>query len=246
MIGTLKKYIQRHSGTSQVKEKGVVEAYDIWSANYDRQPGNLMLDLDEILFSKLLGGIDIKGKAVADIGCGTGRHWQKIMALKPAQLTGFDVSPGMLAKLQEKFPTAQTHLITDDLFLEVKDKSYDVILSTLTVAHIENIKTAINAWGRILKRNGDVILTDFHPDALAIGGKRTFKHQQTQIAVQNHVHPITIITELFKQNEFEVINRLEMNVDESVKHYYADQNALHVYDKFYGRPVIYGLHLRRA
>ena len=246
MIGTLKKYIQRHSHTSQVKEKGVVEAYDIWSANYDRQPGNLMLDLDEILFSKLLGGIDIEGKAVADIGCGTGRHWQKVMAGNPAQLTGFDVSPGMLAKLEEKFPTPQTHLITDDLFLSVKDESYDVILSTLTVAHIENIKTAINAWGRILKRSGDVILTDFHPDALAIGGKRTFKHQQTHISVQNHVHPITIISELFKKNGFEVINKLEMNVDESVKHYYADQNALHVYDKFYGRPIIYGLHLRRA
>ncbi len=122
-----------------------------------------------------------------------------------------------------------------------------MIISTLTVAHIENIEEALEAWSRILKSKGDIIITDFHPDALASGGKRTFRHQKKHIAVQNFVHPTNIIREiLLRRNGFHLVNEEEIKVDETVKHYYQEQNALHVYEKFKGFPIIYGMHLRRA
>jgi len=144
LIKTFKKYIRKHVFSVPVKEKEVVEAYDLWSEHYDSQPGNLMLDLDEILLSKLFDTVDLKSKHVADIGCGTGRHWAKILQKNPESLTGFDVSSGMLNKLGEKFPAAKTHVITDNNFSFVDDGTFDVILSTLTVAHIENIEEAVD------------------------------------------------------------------------------------------------------
>jgi hypothetical protein len=57
LIQTLKKYIKKHIFPSSIKDRGVVEAYDLWSANYDAQPGNLKLDLDELLFYRLLKNI---------------------------------------------------------------------------------------------------------------------------------------------------------------------------------------------
>jgi ubiquinone/menaquinone biosynthesis C-methylase UbiE len=246
LISTIKEYIHRHVFPSSVNEKEVVEAYDIWAENYDSQPGNLMLDLDELLFTKLFDPIDIKNKKIADIGCGTGRHWANILKKKPTDLTGFDVSPGMLGKLKEKFPSAKTHTITDNHFSAIEDNTYDLIISTLTVAHIENIEEALTAWCRILKHTGDIIITDFHPDALAFGGKRTFRHNDKQIAVKNFIHPVNLIIEIFLGNGFFVISEEERTVDEKVKHYYASQNALHVYEKFKGFPVIYGIHFRRA
>jgi ubiquinone/menaquinone biosynthesis C-methylase UbiE len=211
LIKTLKRYFNRAAIASPVNEKDVVEAYDLWAANYDSQPGNLMLDLDEFLFNNLLGNVDIDNKNIADIGCGTGRHWPKIFDEKPASVTGFDVSPGMLEKLKLKFPGAQTEVITDNLFSKIEDQAFGVIISTLTVAHIENIEEALRAWCRILSSKGDLIITDFHPEILAVGGKRTFNHQNSRIA-----------------------------------HYYRQQNALAVYEKFKGFPVIYGMHFRRA
>ena len=246
MIKTLKKYIQRHVFSLPVKERGVVEAYDLWADNYDYQPGNLMLDLDELLFTRLLSNIDLKNKSVADIGCGTGRHWAKIFKKAPANLAGFDVSPGMLKKLQEKFPAAKTHTITDNHFSAMDDHTFDVILSTLTVAHIKNIEEALEAWCRILKENGDIIITDFHPDVLGLGGKRTFNYQKTQIAVQNFVHTTDTIKKVFFQNGFQLVSQDERRIDETVMHYYQNQNALHVYNKFKGFPVIYGMHFRRT
>jgi ubiquinone/menaquinone biosynthesis C-methylase UbiE len=187
LIGTFKKYINRHVFSPAIKETSVVEAYDIWADNYDAQPGNLMLELDKIVLNELLGNIAVAGKQIADIGCGTGRHWADILQKEPAALTGFDVSPGMLKQLKNKFPSANAKVIADNHFSDVENGSFDMIISTLTMAHIENINEALAAWGRIMKIEGDIIITDFHPDALAAGGQRTFKYQNKPVAVKNFV-----------------------------------------------------------
>src|SRR5579872_6049932 len=94
-------------------------AYDIWSQTYDNQPDNLMLALDEGVFSDLFGRVAQAGKVVADIGCGTGRHWEKLLRQAPARLVGYDVSAGMLDKLQKKYPQAETHLFRNGLLAEL-------------------------------------------------------------------------------------------------------------------------------
>ncbi len=246
MINTIKNYIRRQILHTTIEDKDVVEAYDIWAENYDLQPGNLMLDLDEILFAKLLANLNLENKAIADIGCGTGRHWAKIFQQNPESLTGFDVSPGMLKKLSDKFPEAKTYVIADNNFEDIANDTYDAILSTLTVAHIEGIEDALQTWCRIIKKHGDMIITDFHPNALASGGKRTFRHGNKHIAVQNFVHTTDIIKQIILKEGFTVIAHQEIKVDETVKHYYEQQNALHVYEKFKGQSIIYGIHFRRA
>lgn len=246
MLATLKNYIKNKVSHPAVTEKSVVEAYDLWAGNYDAQPGNLMLHLDERLFSLLIENAAVKGKNVADIGCGTGRQWPKIFSKQPASLTGFDVSGGMLKKLNEKYLEAHTSLITDNLFSTVKDEAFDIIVSTLTVAHIEDIEEAMQAWCRLLKPDAEIIITDFHPHTLAFGGQRTFKHNNAVMAVRNYVHPIYTIKEVLIKNGFRLITQEEIRIDESMKPFYADANALHVYEKFLDFPVIYGIHLKRG
>ena len=246
MIPTIKNYIKHHLFRRGISEKDPAEAYDIWAENYDMQPGNLMLDLDELLFAKLVYKETVENKAVADIGCGTGRHWGRIFQMRPLSLTGFDVSEGMLNKLKEKFPATDTHKITDDLFSEIESESFDTILSTLTIAHIENLEMALDAWCRILKPNADIIITDFHPHLLAFGGKRTFRHHNVEISVKNFVHPVNSLKTHLRENGFRLVTEEEMIIDERVKHYYTLQHALKTYEQFKGFPVIYGIHLRRG
>lgn len=246
MLQELKKYLAKGLLRSRIPEKEAGAAYDLWSANYDNQPGNLMLDLDEKLFSRLLENTCLKGKKVADIGCGTGRHWGKILQQHPDNLAGFDVSAGMLQRLREKFPEAEVHLINDDRLPNVPTDSFDVITSTLTVAHIEDLEQALLAWCRILKTDGEILITDFHPDSLASGGKRTFKHGNGHIAVRNFVHTVQFIKDFMAAHHYELINEAQLMIDESVKHYYEQQQAMHVYKKFEGMPIIYGLHFKRS
>ncbi len=246
MIPAIKNYISERLLKRNVMEKPSAEAYDLWSDDYDVQPGNLMLDLDEILFTQLLEKVSLKNKAVADIGCGTGRHWSKIVNQKPLTLTGFDVSQGMLNKLKEKYPLANVCKIDNDAFINVRYAPFDIIVSTLTVAHIDNIERALNAWCGMLKANAEIIITDFHPKMLAVGGKRTFKHNNKSMAVKNYVHSIDTIKSILQDKGFKPVAEEEFVVDETVKHYYEAQNSLQVYERFKGFPVIYGIHLKRG
>lgn len=245
MLKALKKYYKKNNPFFKPTEKNVVEAYNLWAENYDLQPKNLMLFLDAIIFKTLLNKISLKTKAVADIGCGTGRHWDFIYSKETSRLSGFDVSPGMLNILTKKYPEADVHVITDNEFLSINNQTFDVIVSTLTVAHIKNLEQALAAWNRILKLNGDIIITDFHPDALAIGGKRTFVHKNKQLAVNNFVHSTALIKKCMLKLGFEVIEEIVRYVDDDVKHFYEEQDAMHVYEKFEGKPIIYGLHFQR-
>jgi ubiquinone/menaquinone biosynthesis C-methylase UbiE len=242
LLSTFRKIFGAHKTTLQ---KDPAEAYDLWSTNYDQQPDNLMLHLDNQLFKHYLGIIQFSGKVVLDIGCGTGRHWAKIMEQHPAQLVGYDVSDGMLRELKKKFPDADTRLATDSLLSGVRDESADVIVSTLTIAHIQNMNEAISAWSRILKTGGHLIITDFHPAVLQAGGKRNFQASQQTIEIRNYVHPIADIRETAKRHDLLFIDYQEKLIDESVRHFYEKQQALPVYQRFRNMPIIYGLHFQK-
>ncbi|MEO8416102.1 MAG: class I SAM-dependent methyltransferase [Ginsengibacter sp.] len=220
-------------------------AYDLWAENYDNQPNNLMLAWDEEIFSALLNSIDLKNKTVTDVGCGTGRHWQKIFDKMPQRFFGYDVSEGMLRKLNEKFPQAETHLLSGNKLSALQDECIDCILSTLTIAHIQNAGQALREWNRVLKPGGVMIITDYHPSVLAKGGKRTFAHHEKTIAIKNYVHTIGDIKGLAKQLHLQVSRLVEKPIDESAKHFYEAQNAMKVYDAWKGTPVIYGILLKK-
>lgn len=228
------------------KETDPAKAYDIWATGYDNQPGNLMLDLDEAVFSGLLADIDITGKTVADIGCGTGRHWEKLLSHNPRHLVGYDVSAGMLNKLQKKFPAAETHLLENDQLKASAALSLDLVISTLTVAHIQHLGDALKEWNRALRPGGNIIITDYHPSALAKGGKRTFKHEGKIWAVKNYIHPVERIRQLAKQLGWREIRFTERVIDDSVKGYYERQNALSLFEEYADIPIIYGIHLTKA
>jgi ubiquinone/menaquinone biosynthesis C-methylase UbiE len=222
------------------------KAYDLWAGAYDQQPGNLMLDLDEEVFTALLSQAEIAGRTVLDIGCGTGRHWKKILARNPRQLAGYDVSSGMLEKLKSKFPQAETHLLKDDRLPFSADSSCDLIVSTLTVAHIQNLAQALKEWDRVLKPGAGIIITDYHPEALAKGGKRTFKHEGKTWAIRNYVYSIETIRQLSRQLGWKENRFMERVIDDSVKGYYERQNALSLFEEYVDIAIIYGIYLTKA
>ncbi len=229
-----------------IKETAPEQAYDLWADAYDAQPDNLMLALDETLFSELLTGTSFKELVIADVGCGTGRHWTKIYAGAPRMLKGYDVSQGMLDVLKQKFPQAETHQLTSNTLVSLAGSSCDLILTTLAMAHIPDIGDAFKEWARVLKPGGRIILTDYHPDTLSKGGNRTFTHAGKTIAVKNYIHPISKIRTLFNALHLSEDRFEEKRIDQRVKHYYEKQNALHVYNRFKDTAMIYGMCLTKS
>jgi ubiquinone/menaquinone biosynthesis C-methylase UbiE len=233
LLQKLQKYLSTHL-LSQ-KDTDPETAYDLWSENYDNQQDNLMLALDEEIF-----------KIVLDIGCGTGRNWNKILNKNPQKLIGFDVSEGMLRILHKKFPEAESYRLNDHHLDTIPASYADVLISTLAIAHIEEIESAFREWNRVLRPGSDVLITDYHPAALSKGAARTFTHKRKLISVKNHVHTIEIIHALAKQFNWHPISIKEKFIDDSVRHYYEKKQALAVFEQFRGTPIIYGIHLKKS
>jgi ubiquinone/menaquinone biosynthesis C-methylase UbiE len=235
-------FLKRNVG---LKIKNADAAYDLWASSYDAQPDNLMLAWDEEIFSSLLNDVNLQNKIIADIGCGTGRHWQKIFNLYPKKLIGFDVSEGMLKMLKQKFPNADIHVLKDDYLHELHSNSCDFIFSTLTIAHIEDAEKTLEEWKRVLKPGGEMIITDYHPAVLEKGGKRTFNYKGETVEIKNYVHSIGKIKNITRQLGLQVIRFVEKSIDESAKPYYEKQHATAVYETWKGMPIIYGIHLKK-
>lgn len=238
--------LKRSYFSQRRKETAPPEAYDQWSAAYDSQPDNLMLALDEQLTAALLEEISLQSKIIADIGCGTGRHWGKIRRGNPERIFGFDVSAGMLAILKQKYPEAETFLVKDIHLPMLENESCDLVISTLTIAHIQDLGGALKEWYRILKPGASLIITDYHPAALGRGAQRTFKVNDQTVAIRNYIHSIGKLKELAGQLQLRTQRFIERKIDEEVRHYYEKQQAVAVYEKFYGTPIIYGIHLTRG
>jgi len=218
------------------------KAYDLWASNYDDQPDNLMMHLDNEVFTSALSAVIGTKEVIVDVGCGTGRHWPELFFRKPQKLVGFDSSNGMLDMLRKKFPDAETHLVRDSS-LALPSASVDLLVSTLTIAHIENIEEALTEWLRVLKPGGHMIITDYHPTALAKGGLRTFKSKGKLISIKNYVHDIDKLSTTYA---VKLVSRIERVIDEDVRSFYEKQNALHIYNEFYGTPIIFGLLLKKS
>ncbi len=220
-------------------------AYDLWANSYDDPGLNLVLDMDADIVEQLLGGMDLKGKRWADVGCGTGRHWSRIYQEAPVELTGYDVSEGMLAKLVDKFPQANVRKIAEDGLAPLQKDSLDLLISTLALAHVAHIEPVFRLWAKALAPGGLLVLTDFHPLALDKGAQRTFSHKGQPIAVKSYVHPLEGIRALLAEMGLTELRLLERVVDQSVRSYYSNQSALPVYEKYLGVPMVYGLLYRK-
>ena len=72
--------------------------YDLWASSYDTD-GNPLIAMEEPLVDRLLG--DVRGLAVLDVGCGTGRHAIRLAAAGAA-VHAVDFSAAMLEQARRK------------------------------------------------------------------------------------------------------------------------------------------------
>jgi len=222
-----------------------VNAYDVLSSTYDDQTDNLLQTLDDKMFSNLLRDLSLEGKVIADVGCGTGRHWREILSHNPAHLRGYDVSSGMLARLREKFPGATVSCMASHELPDTAARSCDVIISTLTLGYIPDLAATFGEWNRVLKPGAEVVVTDFHPD-VAAKGDRSFRCGARSIRIRHFPHPLPLIRSMAATARLEMVRLDETIADDSLRPFYEAQGALGTFQRIRGLGLLYGLRLRKT
>lgn len=147
----------------------VVDGYARWASSYDATP-NPLIDIEGPLVRAMIDGVP-PGIAV-DAACGTGRHVRHL-AERGHRVIGIDASPAMLAEARRAVPSGDFR--TGDLgSLPVPTATADVVVSTLALSHCPDVGPAIAELARVARPGARVVVSDFHPVMIALGGSAFF------------------------------------------------------------------------
>jgi len=146
--------------------------YNRWAEVYDAED-NPLVSLEETKIKPLIG--DVAGLAVADIGCGTGRHAIHLAAAG-ARVTALDFSEGMLERARVKPGAEAVRFIRHDLTqrFPLEGGSFDRVICCLVLDHIADLKGFFGELSRICKPTGFIVISVMHPAMMLRGVQARF------------------------------------------------------------------------
>jgi SAM-dependent methyltransferase len=109
------------------------------------------------------------GAQVLEVGCGPG-HLSTRLAHHGFEVTGLDLGPAMIARAQANTDRAANRggrqpsfLVGDVAALAFPDRSFDLVVSTLSMHHWADPAAALAEIGRVLRPGGRALIWDFRP-----------------------------------------------------------------------------------
>jgi SAM-dependent methyltransferase len=109
------------------------------------------------------------GTPVLEVGCGPG-HLSVRLARHGFTVTGLDLDPAMIARAQANTDRVANRggrrpsfLVGDVAALAFPDRSFDLVVSTLSMHHWANPAAGLTEIGRVLRPGGRALIWDFRP-----------------------------------------------------------------------------------
>jgi ubiquinone/menaquinone biosynthesis C-methylase UbiE len=190
----VKHPIQPQESTAAAADMQIVPTqagYDRWAEFYDGEDNPLVL-LEERQLGLLTG--DVAGLAVADIGCGTGRHALQ-WAAAAARVTAVDFSSAMLDRARAKPGAQAVTFVQHDLAkpFPLQSAAFDRVFCCLVLDHIGALDSFFAELRRLCRPKGCVIISVMHPAMSLRGVQARFIDPATgrRISPAGHAHQMS-------------------------------------------------------
>jgi 2-polyprenyl-3-methyl-5-hydroxy-6-metoxy-1,4-benzoquinol methylase len=163
------------------------EGYALWAASYDREE-NPLIGAEEPHVRPLLDGLAVT--TVLDAGTGTGRYALEL-ARRGAMVSAVDQSAEMLAVAKQ---TARGKGLAIDFHLGSLDAlpfragSFDLVTCALVLCHILDLTLPVREFSRVAGEGGYLLITDLHPDVVALGWRTTCARPEAAYLLPNIEH----------------------------------------------------------
>ncbi len=145
----------------------IAPIYDVWAKLTESRARKRSLELADIQ----------DGQHILEVAVGTGLAFYEIVKSNPnGSNTGFDLSPGMLAKATNRLRTLDTanySLAAGTAFdLEVEDESIDLLMNSymFDLIAFDDMNAVIGEFRRVLKKDGKLVLVNMTV-AEGLGGR---------------------------------------------------------------------------
>jgi len=127
---------------------------DKWDSYINKAETKKRLD---IVYNNLFKGIDLKGKKFLEIGCGLG-YFSLEAKNRGVIVTAVDVGENLVRITKQKVKKGK-FIVASASNLPFKNETFDIVLCTEVIEHVENQTKAFNEMFRVLKNNGYLVLT---------------------------------------------------------------------------------------
>jgi len=214
-------------------------AFALWAPTYGAGNDNPLLPMEELLIAPHLVTLVPAGAVVADVGCGTGRHFPHLAALGARTVVGIDASPEMLARCGGMRGGAAFVACARAERLPLRDRSCDAALATLVLSYITRLDVAIAELARILRPGGRLLLADLHPHSASAGWQRTFTLPGQGLRTIAHVpHSTEAYRRAFERHALAIETVEEPVIDERLEGVFRRFGALRSYKRQRGTPLL--------
>jgi len=147
------------------------KGYDLWSETYDSTP-NPVVAMDSRHTIEMLAPSN--GELVLDAGCGTGRNIGRLR-LQGSNPVGIDFSFGMLTVARRAYPDVPLAIADLEEPLPFKNESFAAVLCALIGEHLSKLTVVLREFFRILKKDGRLVFSVYHPMMSAAGIEANFE-----------------------------------------------------------------------
>jgi ubiquinone/menaquinone biosynthesis C-methylase UbiE len=155
----------------------IAAAYDDWAETYDTDLNRTRDLAAEVLRQ---ADLDLTGRKVVEVGCGTGRNtaW---LAERSTEVVALDFSAEMLAKARARLNDPRVRFVRHDARAKwpLADSSADVVIAMLILEHIENLETFFAEAARVLRHRGELFVCELHPMRQITDGQAQFSNPTT-------------------------------------------------------------------
>lgn len=119
-------------------------------------------DIEVPAMIKMVG--NVKNKKILDMGCGFGDLAKKLSRKGAGKIIGFDLSKELIKFANEqKIPKTSFEVGNMNNKLKYKDNSFDLVVSSLAIHYIKNVKKLFSEVNRVLKKGGHFVFSTGHP-----------------------------------------------------------------------------------
>jgi SAM-dependent methyltransferase len=208
--------------------------HELWAEVYDAVP-NPLLFLEERELSQWLGNLE--GLSVADIGCGTGRWMRRVPGLGARSVVGIDFSPKMLTKAAQKPELRGRLALANAAQIPLKSSSMDCMICGFVLGYFSALQIIASEFDRILKPNGSLFCSDFHPSAHQRGWKRVFKKNGRNVEIESTPHQTVQIVNAFGDH-FHLERQADLQLGEPERSLFERAGKLEFFEQAKSFPAV--------
>jgi ubiquinone/menaquinone biosynthesis C-methylase UbiE len=169
----------------------VRDAYNRWADQYDDND-NRTRDLNVQCLRR--ADLPLAGAHVFEAGCGTGLN-TGYLAGQAERVVAMDFSVGMLERARQHVESSNVRFETGDVTdpWPAADASFDLVIITLVLEHVERLAPVLNQARRVLRDAGMLYITELHPFRQLVGGQARFTPEgsEAEQLVQAWKHSIS-------------------------------------------------------